>query len=777
MSAKETKTRQIPPNTYDYLSGKEQKYIMKYPHINQHDERDCGAACLSMISRYYGLKLPIAKFRSLIKVDNQGANVYGVVMGAKSIGLDAEALEGSLEELGEGIESSEIKFPFIARIVNENMFEHFIVVYNIKNGNAIIGDPGKNRITKMPLEQFFSQWQGQIITFSPNENFEKKNECKGSMSKYFKFIIRQKKLLAFVFVVSILVSAINLFGSIIFQYVIDDAVVVGDVNGEILMEEEEHDHDHDHDHSSESVLEKIEEKLEIIFANINTVCISIILLYIFRLLLQVLRGYLLALTSKKVALPLTLNFYNHMVDLPADFYGTRKTGELMSRFQNASEIREAVSTTTLTIMLDTIMAIACGIFLYAISPELFAVTMITMAIYALVIFFFRKPIKNVNYEIMEQDAQVTSYLKESLEGMETIKAYQYEKNAKAKTENLFTKMINHVVKGTVIYSLQDSLVEAAASVGTVILMWLGALMCVENMITIGTLITFYYLIDYFLEPVQNLINLQPMLQTAVVAAERLNDVLDAETEDNDNENLMKYGHISIRNVSFRYGNRNLVLNDITLDIPQGKKIALVGESGCGKTTLAKLLMAFYQPEQGEITIGGKNIADCSPESIRKSIAYISQDIFLFSDTIYNNLRMGDESISDERIQEVCKLCQADQFIENLPMKYKTMLDENGNNLSGGQKQRLAIARAMLRNPDILIMDEATSNLDTITEEGIKKTMDQVCGNTTCIIIAHRLKTIRNCDYIYVMDKGNIVEKGTHEELIHKKGIYSKYWDN
>lgn len=530
------------------------------------------------------------------------------------------------------------------------------------------------------------------------------------MSKYFKFITRQKKLLAFVFVVSILVSVINLFGSMVFQYVIDDAVVVGDVNDEVIMEE-----DHDHDHSSESVLEKIEERLDIIFANINTVCISIIILYILRLLLQVLRGYLLAITSKKVALPLTLNFYNHTVDLPADFYGTRKTGELMSRFQNASEIREAISATTLTIMLDTIMAIACGIFLYTISPELLALTMITMAIYALIIFLFRKPIKNVNYEIMEQDAQLTFYLKESLEGMETIKAYQYEESAKAKTENLFTKLINHVVKGSVIYSLQDSLVEVAASVGTIILMWLGALMCVENMITIGTLITFYYLINYFLEPVQNLINLQPTLQTAVVAAERLNDVLDAETEDNDNEKL--------------------------------------------------------------ITIGGKNIADCSPESVRKGIAYISQDIFLFSDTIYKNLRMGDENISNERIQEVCKLCQADQFIEKLPMKYETMLDENGSNLSGGQKQHLAIARALLRNPDILIMDEATSNLDTITEESIKKTMDQICGKMTCIIIAHRLKTIRNCDYIYVMDKGNIVEKGTHEELIHKKGIYSQYWDN
>lgn len=485
----------------------------------------------------------------------------------------------------------------------------------------------------------------------------------------------------------------------------------------------------------------------------------------------------MAITSKKVAIPLTLNFYNHMVDLPVDFYGTRKTGELMSRFQNASEIREAISTTTLTIMLDTIMAVACGIFLYVISPELFAVTMITMAVYALIIFLFRKPIKNVNYEIMEQDAHVTSYLKESLEGMETIKAYQYEEKAKDKTENLFTKMINHVVKGSLVYNMQDSLVEMAASVGTVVLMWVGTLMCVENMITIGTLITFYYLIAYFLEPVQNLINLQPMLQTAVVAAERLNDVLDAETENNDNKNQMECGDISINHVSFRYGNRNLVLKDITLNIPQGQKIALVGESGCGKTTLAKLLMSFYQPEQGEITIGGKNIADCSPESIRKRIAYISQDIFLFSDTIYNNLRMGDESISNERIQEVCRMCQADPFIQNLPMKYETMLDENGNNLSGGQKQRLAIARAMLRNPDILIMDEATSNLDTITEEGIKKTMDQICENMTCIIIAHRLKTIKNCDYIYVMDKGKIVEKGTHEELIKKVGIYSQYWDN
>lgn len=560
---------------------------MKYPHITQHDEKDCGAACLSMISRYYGLKLPIAKFRNLIKVDSQGANIYGIVTGAQSIGLDADALEGNPDELFDGINKSEIHFPFIARIINENMFEHFIVVYRIKNGTAIIGDPGKNRITKMPLEEFFSQWQGQIITFSPNKNFEKKNECKGSMNKFFSFITMQKKMLAFVFIVSILVSGINLFGSMLFEYVIDDAITVSDVNYENNTKETE---EHDHEHSSESVLEKIIEKMELVFANLNTVCISIILLYLFRILLQVLRGYLLAITEKKVAIPLTLNFYNHMVDLPSDFFGTRKTGELMSRFQNTSEIREAISTATLTIMLDTIMAITCGFFLYLISPQLFAVTIITMVIYGLIIFLFRKPIKNINYEIMEQDAQVTSYLKESLDGIETLKAYQYEEQAKSKTKQLFTKMINHTVKGSVIYTLQDSLVEAATSIGTVVLIWFGALLCIENTITLGTLMTFYYLISYFLEPVQNLIDLQPMLQTAIVAAERLNDVLDSETENNDSKKSIANGDIHFNHVSFRYGNRNLVLDDVTLNISKGQKVAIIGESGCGKTTLANFLI-------------------------------------------------------------------------------------------------------------------------------------------------------------------------------------------
>lgn len=266
------------------------------------------------------------------------------------------------------------------------------------------------------------------------------------------------------------------------------------------------------------------------------------------------------------------------------------------------------------------------------------------------------------------------------------------------------------------------------------------------------------------------------MQTAKVAAERLNDILDAEIEQPDSDKVQLeslYGDIKIENLDFRYGNRELVLQNVSMDFSKGKKIAIVGESGCGKTTLAKLLLSFYRPERGKVMIDGKNLSEYSIASVRKHIAYIPQDIFLFADTIYNNLKFGNEDVTDEEVKDACELCCADEFIEKLPMKYDTMVEENGNNLSGGQKQRLAIARALLKKPDILIMDEATSNLDTITEESIKRTIQNFSDTMTCIIIAHRINTIKNCDYIYVMDKGRIIEQGTHQSLLEEDGVYRK----
>lgn len=753
--------------------------MFKYPFVQQHDEKDCGAACLSMISEFYGLKLPIARFRELIKVDNLGANIYGLVAGGRKIGLDAEALEGTLEDLMEGILKNEIKFPFIARIVNEQMFEHFIVVYAINNRRVTIGNPGENKITKMSLVLFTKQWQGQIITFLPNQNFERKNERKGTFRKFFRFLTLQKKLLIFVFMLSVIISVINVSGAIIFHYILSDSVGIVEVN----MQESEIKYMSNMEHQCESqtiferTLDKVKNKLTVVFANINTVFIIIILMFVLRMVLQILRGYLLAITAKQVDIPLTLSYYNHLIDLPLGFHESRKTGEFMSRFYDASKIRDAVSTTVLTVMLDTIMAVACGVLLYHINTTLFFITLVIMVQYAFIMFLFRKPIKSINHKLMEGEAQVTSYLKESIDGTETVKAYQGENTVKRKTEILYRKFADKNVEGAFVYNLQDSLITATASVGVLVLLWIGTYLCINNIINIAELFVFYYLINYFLDPVSNLINLQPELQIAVVAAERLNDILDAQVEQDSSDKIeieSLYKDIRFEHVDFRYGNRGLILNNVNMIFEKGKKIAIVGESGCGKTTIAKLMISFYSPEQGKVTVDGIDLSKYKISSIRKHIAYISQEIFLFSDTIYNNLKFGNEGVTNEDIRNICKLCGVDEFIQKLPLKYNTMLEENGSNLSGGQKQRLAIARALLKKPDILIMDEATSNLDTITEENVKRTIENFSDTMTCIIIAHRLNTIKDCDYIYVMDKGNICECGTHQRLLEKGGIYKRF---
>ena len=750
--------------------------MIRYPFTQQHEEKDCGAACLSMISEFYGLKLPYAWFRDWIKVDEQGANIYGLVTGAEKAGFEADALEGTGEELLEGIETGEIRFPFIARVVEEHLFEHFIVVYGIKKGKMIVGNPAKNKITRITIEEFMEHWLGEIITFTPSEEFTKRNERKGTFKKYFTYILTQKKLLLLVFLISIVISAVNVSGSIVFEYILTESFEEEPSNADMEEYESSWAAVAGEEISTKDMSGKIIEKVSLIFTNMDTVCITILLMYLLRCLLEILRGYSLAVITKKIDIPVTLQYYDHLIELPMEFHETRKTGELMSRFYDISKIRDAVSSATLTIMLDTIMAIACGALLCYMNVTLFIITVAIMVCYMVIVLLFRNPLKSVNYKLMEEEAQVTSYLKESIDGIGMIKAYQYEKSVKGRLQKLYETLADSSVRGSFIYQIQDSLISLTASAGVVVLLWVGTYLCMTDVIRIADLFVFYYLLSYFLSPVSNLINLQPELQTAMVAAERLNDVMHAEKEQ---KNVGKeeisglFRDIQIENVDFRYGNRNLVLQDVNMTFPKGKKIAIVGESGCGKTTLAKLLLGFYDPEQGRILVDGKELPEYSTISIRKHMAYISQDIFLFSDTIYNNLRVGDETITDEEIRKMCERLGVNTFIEQLPMGYKTMLEENGNNLSGGQKQRLAIVRALLKKPDVLIMDEATSNLDTVTENQIKKVLEEYSEDMTWIMIAHRLQTIKSCDMIYVMDQGKVIEQGTHQALLAKDGQYRR----
>jgi len=726
---------------------------MKTPIIKQHDQKDCGAACLSMIARFYGLKLPLVKCRELIKVDNDGANLFALMQGASQIGLSADALEGTYEELQEELTSKNIKFPFIARIISEEMFEHYIVVYKITSKGVIAGDPAKGKVC-YPIELFKEIWTGHIVSFAKTPTFKKGDETKGSLKKFIKLVTNQKKLIATVVVLSLFISLVSLIGSMVFEYIVNNVLYSGKETGSTQL-------------------------LSLLFTNIDSLCIAIITLYIFQGLVQVLRSYLLAIMSKRIDIPLTMNFYKHLIHLPIGFFGTRKSGEIMSRFSDTNSIREAISGTVLTLIIDSIMAIFFGIYLCYISVPLFLIALTMMICYTVIVYAFKKPIKQINQTTMESNAQMTSYLKESIDGVETIKAFRNEEVVCEKTKNIFEKMISIFVKGTVTYSVKDALISAVASIGVVVLLWVGNGLCSSGVIALGSMVTFYVVLNYFLSPLQNLIELQPAIQTAIVAAERLNDILEIPVEKNDvtSSNTELMGDVEFDNITFRYGYREAIIKDLSIKIPGGSKVAIVGESGSGKTTLMKLLMAFYSPEKGTIRIAGKDLADFNPNSIRDKISYVSQNVFFFSDSIKNNLIMGNHDLTDEDIKKACKLAMADDFIESLPMGYGTILSENASNLSGGQRQRLAIARALLRKPEIMILDEATSNLDTVTEKSIKSTIFDVTKGITTFIIAHRLSTIKNCDLILVMEDGKIIESGTHDELMALNAKYKSYWDS
>ncbi|MEI4618484.1 peptidase domain-containing ABC transporter, partial [Bacillus cereus] len=481
--------------------------------------------------------------------------------------------------------------------------------------------------------------------------------------------------------------------------------------------------------------------------------LGFLLVVVFQVTLSTIRQHILLYLSQKIDIQLLLGFFRHTYKLPMKFFSTRKVGDILTRFSDAFTIKNILTSVTLSLCIDLFLAIASAVVLYLMNSTLFGVILLLTSLNAVLVFIFKRPYKKINFRKKESDSILNSHIVETLKGIETIKVHAAEEKTLEKLETEYVKNLRISFKEGVLSNIQNTFSSSISGIGQILLMCIGASMVMDKDITLGGLMAFVTLSGYFMDPIGRLIHIQLAVQEASVSLARISELYDVETEQlNDNKPKVEEisGDIKLENIKYRYGSRGSALNSVSIIIPEGKKVALVGESGSGKTTIAKLLLRYYVPEEGSIRIAGSDIQDLDLYSYRKNISYIPQNIELFSGTIRENITLGIRGATDEQLRRACNDAGCKEFIEKLPGKYDTYLDEAGGGLSGGEKQKIALARALILNNNFTILDEATSNLDFISEANVYRTLFSKKKHATMLIIAHRLSTIQDCDMIYVL---------------------------
>lgn len=713
---------------------------MRYNYlVKQHDITDCAASCIATVCMYYKKEITITKLRDILGTDIKGTTLLGLEDGAKKLGFDTRAIRVDKEGF-----KQKFTLPAIAHVITKEGLSHFVIVHKIKKEEVIILDPAKGK-EKKKIDEFFKIFDGVLLLLIPNNEFNPgKIKGQGILSKFIQLLLPQKSLFIYSIVVSAILTVLGI-ASAFFNKILMDEILPYNLKNQL-----------------------------------NIFVIGFLLLAITQIGLGAIRQHMLLYLSQKIDIPLLLGYFKHVYKLPMKFFASRKVGDILTRFSDAFTIKNILTSVSLSLIMDIVLATVSASILYVMNQKLFVVILVLTIVSAALIYIFKGPYKKINLEQMEAGARLNSQIIESLKGIETIKVHAAEENSIEKLELEYIRNLKIAFKEGVLSNIQGSISGAVSSVGNLILMYIGAMMIMKGDITLGSLMAFSTLSGYFMDPIGRLIGLQLSIQEASISLKRISEIYEVEKEQDETEvekiKLEKIdGDIELNNITFRYGSRSPVLNDVSIKIPKGKKVALVGESGSGKTTISKLLLKYYTPEEGKINVNDYNIEELDLYNLRENIAYVPQNVELFSGSIKENITLGKTNASYEEIKSACENAGCREFIEKLPGKYGTFLEEAGGGLSGGEKQRIALARALIKKPSFLILDEATSNLDFISEAKIFDTLFKKGKNITMLMIAHRLSTIRSCDIIYVMDKGKIVEEGNHESLLKKKGYYYKLY--
>jgi ABC-type bacteriocin/lantibiotic exporter with double-glycine peptidase domain len=511
---------------------------------------------------------------------------------------------------------------------------------------------------------------------------------------------------------------------------------------------------------------------------LNALGVGMVLVMAFRALFNGVRQYLLAHIGRKIDLALVGGYARHVQRLPLKFFENRRVGDIFSRVTDAAKLRDAVYGAATTAVVDTIVVFGLLVVLWFYDAPLAAATSCIVPLFVAAVVVHHPAIRSRVQRAMEDGAQLSSQLIEDFSGAETFKAFSAEE---VRNEQCDTRLVNFV---QTLFSLQkldirmSSLAMFITGVAGVAILWYGGHRVLAGALSVGQLLFFYTLLATMLEPLNRLATVNLKIQDALVAIDRLFQVLDIDQEPFGEDKVRFAGlreHIELVDVSFCYGSRGNVLRNVSLRILAGQTVAIVGESGSGKSTLLKLLMSFYQPTEGRIFLDGTDLRDFELHSYRSRVGVVSQDPFIFNGSIRANIALARPDASLEEVIEAARSAGLDDFISSLPQRYDTLIGERGANLSGGQRQRLAIARALLHAPDVLIFDEATSHLDTSTERLIQESLKTRLAGRTVIVVAHRLSTVKDADMIYVLDRGRLVEQGTHDDLLASDGNYAALW--